>query len=71
MRIYYIIDGKFDWAINHRHQLLYPGDVALILPGQTVGGSSHVLNHYNLFGGAYLNQARRMIERLLLELRGG
>jgi fructosamine-3-kinase len=31
----------------------------------------HVLNHYNLFGGAYLNQARRMIERLLLELRGG
>lgn len=30
----------------------------------------HVLNHYNLFGTGYLNQARRMIERLLAELRG-
>ena len=28
----------------------------------------HVLNHYNLFGDAYLGQARRMIERLLAEL---
>lgn len=30
----------------------------------------HVLNHYNLFGAGYLNQARRMIERLNAELRG-
>ena len=29
----------------------------------------HVLNHYNLFGGAYLGQAQRMIERLLADLR--
>jgi len=29
----------------------------------------HVLNHYRLFGAGYLNQARRMIERLLAELR--
>lgn len=29
----------------------------------------HILNHYNLFGGAYLGQAQRMIERLLAELR--
>ncbi len=29
----------------------------------------HVLNHYNLFGDAYLGQARRMIERLLAELK--
>jgi protein-ribulosamine 3-kinase len=29
----------------------------------------HILNHYNLFGEAYLGQARRMIERLLAELR--
>jgi fructosamine-3-kinase len=25
----------------------------------------HVLNHYNLFGGAYLSQANAMIGRLL------
>ncbi|MDD5247354.1 MAG: fructosamine kinase family protein [Rhodocyclaceae bacterium] len=30
----------------------------------------HVLNHFNLFGAGYLNQARRMIERLLEALRG-
>ena len=30
----------------------------------------HILNHYNLFGGSYLGQARRMIEKLLAELRG-
>lgn len=29
----------------------------------------HVLNHFNLFGNAYLGQARRMIEQLLADLR--
>ena len=29
----------------------------------------HVLNHFNLFGGAYLGQARRMIEGLDASLR--
>lgn len=29
----------------------------------------HVLNHFNLFGTAYLGQARRMIQRLLAELK--
>jgi fructosamine-3-kinase len=30
----------------------------------------HVLNHFNLFGSSYLGQAKRMIERLVAELRG-
>lgn len=30
----------------------------------------HMLNHYNLFGASYLGQTRRMIERLVAELRG-
>lgn len=30
----------------------------------------HILNHFNLFGAGYLGQARRMIDRLLAELRG-
>jgi fructosamine-3-kinase len=30
----------------------------------------HVLNHFNLFGASYLGQTRRMIEKLLAELRG-
>lgn len=30
----------------------------------------HILNHFNMFGASYLNQARRMIEKLVAELRG-
>jgi protein-ribulosamine 3-kinase len=30
----------------------------------------HVINHFNLFGAAYLGQVQRMIGRLLAELRG-
>jgi fructosamine-3-kinase len=30
----------------------------------------HVLNHFNLFGAGYLGQARRMIGKLLAEMRG-
>lgn len=30
----------------------------------------HILNHYNMLGAGYLNQTRRMIERLAAELRG-
>jgi AraC-like DNA-binding protein len=49
LRIYYVIDGKFEWVINGRHQLLYPGDIALILPGQDVGGSKGFLGIGTLF----------------------
>lgn len=30
----------------------------------------HVLNHFNLFGGAYASQAQQMMQRLLAEVRG-
>lgn len=30
----------------------------------------HILNHFNLFGSGYLGQAKRMIDRLMAELRG-
>ncbi len=33
IRIYYIIDGKFEWTIHNQHYLLFPGDLAIILPG--------------------------------------
>lgn len=44
IRIYYIIDGKFEWVINHKHQILYPGDLAVVLPGQELGGSNRYLD---------------------------
>ena len=44
IRIYFIVEGKFEWIINGQNHILYPGDLALILPGQTFGGEKDILN---------------------------
>jgi AraC-like DNA-binding protein len=44
IRIYYIIDGKFEWIIEEQNHILYPGDVAVILPGQKFGGCNSFLD---------------------------
>ena len=49
MQIYCIVDGKFDWLIDEQRQTLYPGNVALVLPGQKIGGSKGVLDIGTLF----------------------
>ncbi|MEO6548673.1 MAG: AraC family transcriptional regulator [Ferruginibacter sp.] len=43
IKIFYISDGKFLWQIDNDEYTLYPGDVALILPGQDIGSSNGVL----------------------------
>src|ERR1044072_3064839 len=43
IRIYYITEGKFGWCINHQRYVLYPGDVALILPHHSFGSENEVL----------------------------
>src|SRR5687768_15785289 len=44
LRLYYINDGKFEWIINGHHYILYPGDLAIILPGQVLGGEKDFLD---------------------------
>lgn len=44
MRIYNVIEGKFEWHIHHQQHMLYPGDVALILPGQKFGSEKGFLD---------------------------
>ncbi len=44
IRIYYVIEGKFEWHIHDQQYLLYPGDAALILPGQTFGSEKGFLD---------------------------
>lgn len=44
IRIYLIAEGKFEWIINGQNYILYPGDLALILPGQNFGGEKDILN---------------------------
>lgn len=43
-RVYYVIDGKFEWNIRQQNHILYPGDVAVILPGQKFGASKNFLD---------------------------
>ena len=49
LRCYYIVDGKFEWVINGQHLVLYPGDMALVLPGHEIGGSKGYLDIGTLF----------------------
>jgi AraC-like DNA-binding protein len=49
IRFYYIIDGKFEWFINGQHQILYPSDIAIILPGQTLGTDKGYLDIGTLY----------------------
>lgn len=44
IRIYYIIEGKFDWLINDKLYTLYPGDTAFILPGKSFGAEKEHLD---------------------------
>jgi len=48
--LYYILEGKFTWTIDLQQHTLYPGDFAVVLPGQCIGGESGVLNIGALFG---------------------
>lgn len=49
LRIYYVVDGKFEWVINNHVYILYPGDIAIILPEQEIGGSKGFFDIGTLF----------------------
>src|SRR4051812_12415437 len=44
IRFYYVIDGRFDWIIDDQHHILYPGDLAIVLPNQNFGGEKDLLD---------------------------
>jgi AraC-like DNA-binding protein len=44
LRFYQVIDGRFDWVIDDQHHILYPGDLAIVLPGQSFGGEKDLLD---------------------------
>ena len=44
LRFYYVVDGKYEWVIDQQHYILYPGDLAIILPGQVFGGEKDFLD---------------------------
>lgn len=44
VRVYYIIEGKFEWQVQEQNHTLYPGDVLLVLPRQKLTGQERILN---------------------------
>ncbi|MBD0333237.1 MAG: helix-turn-helix transcriptional regulator [Chitinophagaceae bacterium] len=44
LRFYYVMDGRFDWMIEDQHHILYPGDLAVILPGRCFGGEKDLFD---------------------------
>lgn len=44
LRIYCVLDGKFEWFIRQKQHVLYPGNVAVVLPGQEFGGAKGYLD---------------------------
>lgn len=65
IRIYYVLDGKFEWAINDCSHVLYPGDLAIIQPGQPFGGSKGFMNIGTVcwicIGVERIDQNRKMV----------
>lgn len=49
LRFYYVTDGRFDWVINEQPYILYPGDLAVVLPGQSFGGEKDLLDIGTVF----------------------
>jgi len=43
IRIYYVMEGKFEWCINHHHHVFFPGDAALILSDHAFGSENGIL----------------------------
>ncbi len=61
--------GGFPARFYDAYSAMYPLDVGGYAVRKILYQLYHVLNHFNLFGGDYANQAERMIERLLAEVR--
>jgi len=60
--------GGFNSHFYQAYQEAFPLDDGY-QARKTLYNLYHVLNHLNLFGGGYLNQAEAMLERLLTEIR--
>ena len=43
IKIYCVLEGKYEWCVDNGKYSLFPGDVALILPGQEFGSTNGVL----------------------------
>lgn len=67
LSFYYVIDGRFEWIIDKTCHVLYPGDLAIILPGQYFGGEKDLLDIGNV---SWLHLDVQQLERAGINAMG-
>lgn len=67
IKIYTVLEGKFEWCIDSRHYTLFPNDLALILPTQEFGSSNGVLE-IGSFSWINLSVQQKGINELIMGL---
>ncbi len=66
VKFFYVLDGKFHWYIHDGEYILFPGDVAMILPGQEFGSSTAVLE-VGSFSFLHINADLKDADEIVLD----
>jgi AraC-like DNA-binding protein len=66
LRIYYISEGRFEWNIENQVYILYPGDLAIILPGQSFGAEKDFFDIGTLSWLYLLIEDEGLAEKLII-----
>jgi AraC-like DNA-binding protein len=64
IKIFCVLEGKFEWCIDNGQYSLFPGDVALILPKQEFGSINGVLD-IGSFSWIHLSIQRNDVDEIL------
>jgi len=66
VKFFYVSEGKFQWDIHNSKYTLYPGDLAVILPGQEFG-SCHDVLEIGSFTWIHIHAQQRGMEEIALD----
>ncbi|MEO6313614.1 MAG: helix-turn-helix domain-containing protein [Chitinophagaceae bacterium] len=58
LRVYCVLEGKFEWQLQGQRFVVYPGDTVLVLPNQVFGSTKGYLE-IGTIAWLYLNVTRR------------
>ena len=64
IKIFYVLEGKFEWCVDNGQYSLFPGDLALILPKQEFGSINGVLE-IGSFSWIHLSIQRNDVDDIL------
>src|SRR5678809_1578986 len=65
IKIFTVLEGKFEWWIDNRQYTLFPNDLAVVLPNKEFGSSNGVLE-IGSFSWIHLNVQRKAGNELVL-----